>query len=125
MSRVSSDGLNRSAEIRKFFELNPGAGIRDCISDLSSRGVEVSYGLVASVRSRDRVREEVSEGDLERVRDFVRVSNLDSEVAVRILRDFVKLVQVVGGLDRFLHILDKVGEPVSASSYYDVNEDED
>lgn len=130
MPKVSADGINRSAEIRKFFESNPSARIGDCISFLKGRGLEVSYGLVASVRSRDsgkKVEEKpVGEEDICRVRDFIKISNLDTDVAVRILRDFADLVQIVGGLDRFRYILGRCEEPRAVeSSYYDVNEDDE
>jgi len=131
MPKVSADGVNRSAEIRKFFEANPSARIGDCISFLKERGLEVSYGLVASVRSRDagkRAEEKpVGEEEFVRVRDFIKISNLDEGVALRILRDFADLVQVVGGLDRFRYILGRISESCAASesSYYDVNEDDE
>lgn len=135
MPKVSADGINRSAEIRKFFEANPSARIGDCISGLKERGIEVSYGLVASVRSRDagkKVEEEkpVTAEEMCRVRDFIKISNLDTDVAVRILRDFADLVQIVGGLDRFRYILGRceglMEEPrASESSYYDVNDDDE
>jgi len=77
MPKVSADGINRSAEIRKFFEANPSARIGDCISFLKERGLEVSYGLVASVRSRDAGKKSAEEkpvtaDDLCRVKDFIR-----------------------------------------------------
>lgn len=130
MPKVSSDGINRSAEIRKFFESNSGARISDCISYLKERGIEVSYGLVASVRSRDAGKKSedkpVTDEEMCRVRDFIKISNLDTDVAVRILRDFANLVQIVGGLDRFRYILGCCEEPrASESSYYDVNDDDE
>jgi hypothetical protein len=134
MPRVSADGINRSEEIRRFLRENPGVRIQDCIDGLKGRGIEVSYGLVASVRSRDSGKKVVQESPVTaeeacRVRDFVKVSNLDDDVAVRILGDFANLVQLVGGLDRFRYILDRYegfsDVKESSSSYYDVNDDED
>lgn len=133
MPKVSADGINRSAEIRKFFEENPSARIPDCISGLKARGLDVSYGLVASVRSRElgkRQEVPVTSEEACRVRDFIKVSNLDPDVAVRILRDFSDLVQIVGGLDRFRYILARCedfmdGPRVSESSYYDVNDEDE
>jgi hypothetical protein len=133
MPRVSADGINRSAEIRKYFEEHPDSRIGDCISALKGRGIEVSYGLVASVRSRDSGKKVVHDSPVTaeeacRVRDFVKVSNLDEDVALRILGDFADLVQVVGGLDRFRYILGRYGDFSDVkpqSSYYDVNEDDE
>lgn len=132
MPKRSADGVNRSAEIRKFYEEHPDARIGECISGLSSRGVDVSYGLVASVRSRQpgagnksRVGP-VTVLESRRVGDFVDLSNLEPTVAVKILLDFADLVRDLGGLDRFRVVLGEYVADGGGSSYMDVNdEDED
>lgn len=124
MPKVSADGINRSAVIRDYFKEHPSARIVDCLDYMKDRGLEVSYGLVATVKSRmPKEEEEITEKDHVHVRDYIRVSNLDEDVAVRILSDFADLVQVVGGLEKFRRILSGMKKP--ESSYCDPNEEED
>lgn len=132
MPKISPDGINRSDEIRKYFNANPSAGIKDCIDALKEVGIEVSYSLVASVRSRHKDKGPegpVTVDELRRVHDFISVSNLDTDVAIRILRDFADLVQVSGGLSRFRLILDQfsagLADCAGEGRYQDVNEDGD
>lgn len=128
MPKVS--GVNKSALIRDYFRDHPSSRISDCMEFMKGLGHEVSYGLVATVKSRAPKEAVVSDEDVVRVRDYIRVSNLDEEVALRILSDFARLVQVVGGLDRFRGILASLSSDSSSSdpdesSYSDPNEDED
>lgn len=103
--------VNRSEEIRRFFEQNPGARPKECIIALAAQGVDVSPTLVSCVRAkmRDRVPERDMAVDVALVRDFVDSSGLDSEVAVEILNRFVGVVEKVGGLSRFREVLAEVG----------------
>jgi len=138
--------VNRSEEIRRFYDKNPGARPKECIAVLAARGIEVSPTLVSCVRAKlkESVPERDMAGDLELVRSFVDSSGLDPEVAVEILARFAGVVEGVGGLVRFREVLAEVGslsvklmgddsssvvpEPasdVSGFSYDDVNDEED
>jgi hypothetical protein len=105
--------VNRSEEIRRFYEQNPGARPKECIIALAARGIDVSPTLVSCVRAKlkERVPERDIASDVAVVRGFVDSSGLDPEVAVEILTRFVGVVERVGGLDRFREVL----EVVSAS----------
>ena len=105
--------MNRSEEIRRFYEQNPGARPKECIIALAAQGIDVSPTLVSCVRAKlkERVPERDIASDVSLVREFVDSSGLDSEVAVEILARFAGIVEKVGGLDRFREVL----EVVSAS----------
>jgi hypothetical protein len=140
--------MNRSEEIRRFYEKNPGARPKDCIIALAAMGVEVSPTLVSCVRAKLKVRD--TNADVGVVREFVESSGLDPEVAVEILGRFVDVVEKVGGLSSFREVLAVVSGPgggiedeeevppvasapvssssseaVSGFSYDDVNDEED
>ena len=99
--------VNRSEEIRRFFEQNPGARPKECIIALAARGIDVSPTLVSCVRAKlkERVSGRDMASDVSVVRGFVDSSGLDPEVAVEILTRFVGVVDKVGGLDRFREVL--------------------
>jgi len=109
--------MNRSEEIRRFYEQNPGARPKDCIIALAAQGIDVSPTLVSCVRAKlkERVSERDIASDVAVVRGFVDSSGLDPEVAVEILTQFAGVVEKVGGLDRFREVL----EVVSASDEVD------
>lgn len=104
--------VNRSEEIRRFYEQNPGARPKECIIALAARGIDVSPTLVSCVRAKLReqsVPERDMASDVAVVRGFVDSSGLDPEVAVEILTRFAGVVEKVGGLDRFREVLAEVG----------------
>jgi hypothetical protein len=105
--------VNRSEEIRRFFDQHPGARPKECIAALAAQGIDVSPTLVSCVRAKlkERVPERDMASDVVVVREFVDSSGLDPEVAVEILTRFAEVVERVGGLDRFREVL----EVVSAS----------
>jgi hypothetical protein len=105
--------VNRSEEIRRFYEQNPGARPKECIIALAAQGIDVSPTLVSCVRAKlkERVSERDIASDVAVVRGFMDSSGLDPEVAVEILNQFAGVVEKVGGLDRFREVL----EVVSAS----------
>lgn len=102
--------VNRSEEIRRFFDQHPGARPKECIIALAARGIDVSPTLVSCVRAKlkERVPERDIASDVAVVRGFVDSSGLDPEVAVEILTRFVGVVEKVGGLDRFREVLEFV-----------------
>lgn len=109
---------NKSELIRKYFESNPQSSVKDCVSDLADRGVEVSYALVFGVRGRafkeykdiPVVESESSLSEMKMVRDFVEKSNLDQDLAVRILKEFSRLVRGIGTIERFDRVLESFGK---------------
>jgi len=148
---MARSGVNKSECIRKYFETNPQASVKDCIEALSAGGVEVSYALVFGVRGRSTETKEpepreISLSEIKLVRDFVDKSNLDPDLATKILNEFIHVVRGVGTIDRFEKVLveldkfykDSSSEVVPGvqvrdvlpgvdviSSYTDVNDDED
>ena len=110
--------VNRSEEIRRFYDQNPGARPKECIIALAAQGSDVSPTLVSCVRA--KVREVVPERDIASdvcvVRGFMESSGLDLEVAVEILGRFAGVVEKVGGLERFREVL----EVVSAEDEVDI-----
>jgi hypothetical protein len=113
---MARNGVNKSELIRKYFENNPQASVKDCIAALGEGGVEVSYPLVFGVRGRmdaakdDEKPREVSPAELKMVHDFVDKSNLDPDLATRILAEFVSLVRLIGTIDRFDVVLAEFGK---------------
>ncbi|NBT35665.1 MAG: hypothetical protein EBT03_09040 [Betaproteobacteria bacterium] len=103
--------VNRSEEIRRFFDQNPGARPKDCITALAAQGIDVSPTLVSCVRAKlkERAPQRDMAVDVALVRDFVDSSGLDPEVAVEILTRFVGVVEGVGGLVRFREVLLEIG----------------
>jgi hypothetical protein len=103
--------VNRSEEIRRFFDQHPGARPKECIIALAARGIDVSPTLVSCVRAKLKERN-VPERDMGQdvvlVRAFVDSSGLDPEVAVEILSRFADVVERVGGLGRFREVLEVV-----------------
>ena len=111
--------VNRSEEIRRFYEQNPGARPKECIIALAARGIDVSPTLVSCVRAKlkeQRVPERDMASDVAVVRDFVDSSGLDPEVAVEILSRFAGVVERVGGLDRFREVLEFVSAVTQSPS---------
>ena len=110
--------VNRSEEIRRFYDQNPGARPKECIIALAAQGIDVSPTLVSCVRA--KLREVVPERDIASdvcvVRGFMESSGLDLEVAVEILGRFAGVVEKVGGLERFREVL----EVVSAEDEVDI-----
>lgn len=102
--------VNRSEEIRRFFDQHPGARPKECITALAAQGIDVSPTLVSCVRAKlkERVPERDMASDVVVVREFV---DSNPEVAVEILARFAGVVEKVGGLGRFREVL----EVVSAS----------
>ena len=102
--------VNRSEEIRRFYDQNPGARPKECIIALAAQGIDVSPTLVSCVRA--KLREVVPERDIASdvcvVRGFMESSGLDLEVAVEILGRFAGVVEKVGGLERFREVLEVV-----------------
>jgi len=102
--------VNRSEEIRRFYDQNPGARPKECIIALAAQGIDVSPTLVSCVRA--KLRELVPERDIASdvcvVRGFMDSSGLDLEVAVEILGRFAGVVEKVGGLERFREVLEVV-----------------
>ena len=103
--------VNRSEEIRRFFDQHPGSRPKECIAALAAQGIDVSPTLVSCVRAKlkERVPERDMASDVAVVRGFVDSSGLDPEVAVEILTRFAGVVEKVGGLDRFREVLAEVG----------------
>jgi hypothetical protein len=95
--------MNRSEEIRRFYDKNPGARPKECIAALAAQGIDVSPTLVSCVRAKLKVRD--MGADVALVGDFVDSSGLDPEVAVEILRRFADVVDGVGGIPRFREVL--------------------
>lgn len=143
MGRVRG-ALNKSAEIRSYFLEHPDARSTDCIKSLKERGIEVSAGLVAVVRSKEpggKRGKEITLDEVKVVKAFVARSNLDIEVATKILEEFSLLVRSLGGVDRFLEVLNEyrrfeknpaveghiAGDdlPGFVAEYEDVNDEED
>jgi hypothetical protein len=106
--------VNRSEEIRRFYEQNPGARPKECIIALAAQGIDVSPTLVSCVRAKlkERVPERDIASDVAVVREFVDSSGLDPEVALEILTRFAGVVEKVGGLDRFREVLEVVSASV-------------
>lgn len=103
-------GMNKSQEIRNYFEKNPNAKTQDCIGSLMGRGIEVSQALVSAVRSRlsgkkSGKNKEVTLTEAMLVKNFIEKSGVDEEVATGILNDFADLVVSCGGVDRFREVL--------------------
>ncbi len=115
---MARGGVNKSELIRKYFENNPQASVKDCISALGEGGVDVSYALVFGVRGRasSKPSQEVSVAELKMVHDFVEKSNLDPDLATRILSEFANLVRSVGTIDRFDRVLEEFGRISKISS---------
>jgi hypothetical protein len=134
----ASGGLNKSEEIRKFFEKSPDARTAECITFLAGKNIEVSQALVSSVRGRLSGKtgksKEVTLSEAMLVKNFIDTSGIDEEVATSILSDFADLIIKCGGVDRFRDILSQYkgftacAETVSESieqSESDEDEDED
>jgi hypothetical protein len=121
-------GVNKSELIRKYFESNPQASVKDCIAALGEGGIEVSYPLVFGVRGRmnpeegkgdtynSKVETPISSNELKMVGDFVEKSNLDPDLATRILAEFSNLVRAIGTNDRFDRVLEEFGRVSNNSS---------
>ena len=143
MGRVKG-AMNKSAEIRAYFVEHPDGRSSECIKSLKDRGIEVSAGLVAVVRSKGpqagnkRRDKGVTLEEVKIVKAFVARSNLDIEVATKILEEFSLLVRSLGGVDRFLEILNEYRRfespegrklvdmtPGFRAEYEDISEDED
>lgn len=114
--RPAGGGINKSEEIRKFYDANPDAKTKDCIDSLKSKGIEVSQALVAGVRSRSqgtpgnkKKKGEVSIAEMKLLKNFVSKSNLDISVATKTLNELVALIHEIGSVERFKTVLDEFG----------------
>lgn len=119
--------VNRSEEIRRFYEQNPGARPKECIIALAAQGIDVSPTLVSCVRAKlkERVPERDIASDVAVVRGFVDSSGLDPEVAVEILTRFAGVVEKIGGLDRFREVLEVVSASVEVGPGGGPDDDDD
>lgn len=116
--------MNRSEEIRRFYEKNPGARPKECISALAAQGIDVSPTLVSCVRAKLKVRDMGT--DVALVSDFVESSGLDPEVAVEILRRFADVVDGVGGVSRFREVLSNLSfDPSKITGGMDDDDEEE
>lgn len=113
--------MNRSEEIRRFYEENPSARPKECIAALAARGIDVSPTLVSCVRAKLKVRDVAA--DVIVVRDFIASSGLDSEVAVEILSNFADVVDRVGGIGNFRVVLGAIN-PGAGGGMEDDEEEE-
>lgn len=150
--RPAAGSINKSGEIRKYYELHPDSNIKDCIDFLGKKGIEVSQALVSGVRTRSqgkpgnkKRRGDVTIQEMSLVKNFVNKSGLDVDVATGILEQFASLIDEIGTIERFKEVLSAFGsfesggvhsapkismeeDCVAVSSdgdYEDVNDDED
>lgn len=129
--RPVSGGVNKSDEIRKYYEKHPDAKTKDCIDFLGDKGIEVSQALVAGVRSRmqgepgnkKRKRKgEVSVAEMKLVKNFISKSNLEMSVATSTLMELASLIEEIGSVERFKDVLNEFGNFEDAA---DEDSDED
>lgn len=106
-------GVNKSEMIRKFYEMNPDARTKDCISTLGNQGIVVSQALVAGVRSRQqgnpgnkRRRGEVRIGEVKILKDFVSNMGLSSD-SIPMMSGLCDLIMEIGTIDRFRDVLNE------------------
>lgn len=110
--RPAAGSVNKSEEIRNYFEKNPSATGKDCILALAKKDIEVSLPLVTGVRNRalgktsSKKKGEVTVQEIKTLKSFVTKSNLDSAVAVNILKEFVDVIEEIGNIARFKEVLD-------------------
>lgn len=133
--RPVSGGINKSEEIRKYYEKHPDAKTKDCIEFLSDKGIEVSQALVAGVRSRmqgepgnkKRKRKgEVSVAEMKLVKNFISKANLEMSVATATLMELASLIEEIGSVERFKDVLNEFGNFEEASEESEESEsDED
>lgn len=116
--RPVGGGINKSDEIRKYYEKHPDAKTKDCIEFLSDKGIEVSQALVAGVRSRmqgepgnkKRKRKgEVSVAEMKLVKNFISKANLEMSVATATLMELASLIEEIGSVERFKDVLNEFG----------------
>jgi len=115
--RPAAGGINKSDEIRKYYEKHPDAKTKDCIEALESKGIEVSQALVAGVRSRmqgtpgnkKRRKGEVSVAEMKLVKNFITKSHLETSVATKTLLELASLIDEIGSVERFKDVLNEFG----------------
>jgi len=138
--RPAGGGVNKSGEIRNYYEKHPDGSTKDCIEFLSDKGIEVSQALVAGVRSRmqgepgnkkRRRKGEVSVAEMKLVKNFISKSNLEMSVATATLMELASLIDEIGSIERFKDVLNEFGNFEDSDEIEDdavavgVSEDED
>jgi hypothetical protein len=110
--RPAAGGVNKSEEIRKYFEKNPDCKTKDCIDSLSEKGIEVSQALVAGVRSRmqgeggkKKKKGEISVAEMKLLKNFISKSHLEASVATKTLMELACLIEEIGSVERFKDVL--------------------
>jgi hypothetical protein len=128
--RPAAGGVNKSEEIRKYYENHPESKTKDCIEFLSDKGIEVSQALVAGVRSRmlgeggsKKKKGEISVAEVKLLKNFISKSHLEASVATKTLMELACLIEEIGSVERFKDVLSEFGN-FSDSSEEDENEDD-
>lgn len=126
--RPAAGGINKSEEIRKYYEKHPESKTKDCIEFLSEKGIEVSQALVAGVRARmtgeggKKKKGEISVAEVKLLKNFISKSHLEASVATKTLMELACLIEEIGSVERFKDVLNEFGNFSDSS---DADEDED
>lgn len=131
--RPAAGGINKSEEIRKYFETHPESKTKDCIDALASKKIEVSQALVAGVRSRmdgsagskKKRKGEVSVAEMKLLKSFITKSHLEVSVATKTLMELAALIEEIGSVERFKDVLSEFGNFEASLAADDSDEDED
>lgn len=126
--RPAAGGINKSEEIRKYFEKNPDSQTKDCIAALAGKGLEVSQALVAGVKGRmtggtKKKKGEVSVAEMKLVKNFIIKSHLEASAAHKTLMELTCLIEEIGSVERFKDVLNEFGD--FEDSDFDSDEDSD
>lgn len=131
--RPVAGGINKSEEIRKYFESHPESKTKDCIDALSKKDIEVSQALVAGVRSRmdgtagtkKKRKGEVSVAEMKLLKTFITKSHLETSVATKTLMELAALIEEIGSVERFKDVLSEFGNFEASLAAEDSDSDED
>ena len=131
--RPVSGGINKSDEIRKYFEAHPESKTKDCITFLAGKNIEVSQALVAGVRGRmtgeagtkRKKKGEISVGEIKLVKNFVDKSHLEASVATKTLMELANLIEEIGSIERFKDVVNEFSNFDGDSETDESDEDED
>lgn len=131
--RPAAGGINKSEEIRKYFEKHPDCKTKDCIDALSEKGIEVSQALVAGVRSRmqgegggkKKKKGEISVSEMKLLKNFISKSHLEASVATKTLMELACLIEEIGSVERFKDVLNEFGNFAEAEDAIEDSDEED
>jgi hypothetical protein len=102
------DGVNKSEEIRKLMQANPGIGPKEVIAKLAEKGIDVSAGLFYFVKGHlkgRRARKRHAQNVVSNVAEFRQVNRVD---ALSTILKVKALANEVGGMRKLKALVEAI-----------------